>query len=173
MKKLIAILIISIILSGCILPESIIPFSHLQDFDLPNDAKFIRTIKLLDTPKKICLYMEENFLAGENPEKDYTPYEMYQIKQGNCANFACFAAFVANYHGYDTYLIYMLISTPWIEKDQAHLITVYKINKYYAYSDFAYYFDGLKNIDDIMDNYSWFRYNIYDCDMNIIETVYF
>lgn len=47
----------------------------------------------------------------------------------------------------------MLISTPWMEHDQAHLITIYKINKDYAYSDYAYYFDGFSSIDEIMDNY--------------------
>jgi hypothetical protein len=78
---------------------------------------------------------------------------MFQVKQDNCADYDCFAAFVAHYHGYETFLAYMLISTPWMEYDQAHLITIYKIDKDYAYSDYACYFDGFSSIDEVIDNY--------------------
>ncbi|MDD3657154.1 MAG: hypothetical protein PHI72_10425 [Atribacterota bacterium] len=106
MRSFIILLLISILFSGCgILPEIGIPgneppFSHHKDFTIVEDDIFIETIEQLDTPGKICLYMEQNFLPAEALEDDYNPYQMFQLKQGNCADYACFAAFIAHYHSY-------------------------------------------------------------------------
>jgi hypothetical protein len=177
MKKLIILLIIIIFLSlvsGCTLPnkpEQLLPFSHLKDFNMPKDSEFINTIETLNTPEKICNYMENNFMPLENLENDYTPYQMFQIKQGDCADYSCFAAFTANYHNFETYLVYIVLDVPWLETTQAHLFTVYKVGNYYAFSDYFYYTDGFNTISDIIDTYVWItHYTIYDSQMNIVDT---
>jgi hypothetical protein len=177
MKKLIILLIIIILLplfSGCVLPdesEQLLPFSHLKDFNMPNNSEFINTIEALDAPEKICQYMSDNFKGYENLDDDYTPYQMFQIKQGDCADYSCFAAFAADYHNIETYLVYIILDVPWSENIQGHLFTIYKVDNNYTFSDYSYYTDGFNSISDIIDTYAWvIHYTIYDCQMNIIET---
>ena len=92
MKKVILIGIIIVFLTGCS------GLYNISNFVLPNDDEFINTIKTLDTPKKICNYMENNFEYKFYPFKILTPYELFLYKKGDCNNFAIFAMFVANFH---------------------------------------------------------------------------
>lgn len=100
MKRIILILILCICLSGCTL-------YNLTNYTT-NDEEFLAVIKSLNTPEKICTYMEENF-EWQLHWLSYSPYQMWfanvKTRAGDCNDMSCFAVFVANYHGYETYQI--------------------------------------------------------------------
>lgn len=165
MKKIILLLLIVFTLSGC-------GIYNLNGFTLPDDMEFLAVIEELDTPKKICQYMLNNFEYHEKyTYKTLNPYELFIIKKGDCDDFSNFAKFIANYHDYETYQILMFFSST-INK---HSIVVYVEDKL-SFSDSQYYFSGFNNFREIVKfdcEYLIFekliKYIIYDYDMNIIE----
>lgn len=169
MKKIILLSIILIFLTGCS------GLYNLSNFILPNDSKFLDLIEDLDTPKKICKYMEDNFSQKLNIFNPLTPYQLFLIKKGDCDDFSNFAVFFANWHGYETWQIKIYHKNSIIK----HFIAVYKEDGKYNFSEGQCYifreatnFEEIVKYDCCLQNKDWSKYIIYDYDMNIIETVY-
>jgi len=99
------------------------------------DPIFVNLLEELDTPKKICDYMEENF-TYKNHDGKWTPYELYLSEWGDCGDFATFGCYFAHYHGYETYFI-----RAWYSDDLSHGIAVYVYeNGHYEFSSNTEYF---------------------------------
>lgn len=163
MKKLIIILIIALLTSGC-------GFYNLNDFVLPDDVEFIKVVEELDTPEKIGNYMEENFTCESNLIL-LNPYQLFMTKKGDCDDFSFFATFISHYHNYETYQI--LIEFP---LDTYHMIGVFKEENYYNISENMLYIECLcENFREIMNFYlynKWISYKVYDYYMNIVKQEY-
>jgi len=171
MKIFILFLTLTILLTGC-------GVLNLGDFVLPDDydIEFIKTVKTLNTPEKICAYMDDNFTYFCDPYKAIlSPYQSWLIEEVDCDDMVTFATSIANYHNYITYQINIYFKGTWIY----HALAVYLENDKYTYSSntnycpiYASYFN-----DIVLD---YFKYNerelnyyeIYDYDINLIEKVY-
>lgn len=163
---LILIFILNIFLSGC-------SVFNLSDFVLPDDVKFISCIEKLNTPKKICSYMKENFTYKPHPFHTLTPYALWKLCEGDCDDCSTFAIFVANYHNYQTYQIQIFFKGTFI----VHVLAVYSENCGYTYSNIkAYCPICASNFNDIVSDFFKFPieyelnyYKVYDYNMNLIE----
>jgi len=165
MKKVIILIIILMFLTGC----GYGGLFNLNNFILPNDIEFLKLIKELDTPEKICQYMLDNFESEEHSYITLTPYQLYLNKKGDCDDCSNFGIYIAHYHRYETYQFLMLFSgNIW------HSIAVYKEGNCYTFSDNQIYSGGCYlSFDDILQIYNgWIKYKIYDYEMNIVETEY-
>ena len=165
MKKLSLILILLtsiILLSGC-------GIYNLNCFTLPDDIEFLALIQELNTPKKICQYMADNFTYEAHAFYAPSPYTLWKTGRGDCNDFATFGIFIANYHDYETYLAKIYYKNT----NYQHILAVYKENGYYTFSDNQYYNPyGQSYIlfSDIIQIYNgWLSYIIYDYDMNIVK----
>ena len=168
MKKLLILLILfTLFLSGC-------GIYNLNSFVLPDDAEFLALIQELDTPQKICQYMQDNF-ESENHDVTLTPYQLYILRKGDCDDFYYWAAFFTNYHGYETYQILIFYPFPIYPVDTYHSIAIFKENGYYTFSENQYYNpDGQchNSFSEIMQLFNgWSSYTVYDYWNNIIEQV--
>jgi hypothetical protein len=168
MKKLMLFLMLTVLLSGCSL-------LNLSNVVLPDDINFINTVKELDTPEKICSYMKDNFVYKPNVFSNLEPYQLWLNQEGDCNDFAAFAMFVANYHNYTTYLIHIHFKGMLF----THVLAVYVENGKYTYSNNkAYYPIGVSSFYEIVSDYfdiiyyqeELSSYEVYDYDMNLIET---
>ena len=146
-------------------------FVNPNDFVLPYDI-FINTVKTLNTPQKICAYMQDNFVYKENFYSDPDPYQFFLIKEGDCDDMSIFAAFCANYHGYTTYQIHIYFKGACI----CHALAVYLENDKYTYSSNQTYCPLYASSfnDIVLDYFKYDKreinyYEIYDYDMNLIE----
>ncbi|MBA7574523.1 hypothetical protein ES695_11520 [Candidatus Atribacteria bacterium 1244-E10-H5-B2] len=173
MKKLLIILILStMFLSGCGSG-----LYNLNLFTLPDDAEFLALIQELDTPRKICRYMLDNFETEEHPYIALTPYELYLTRKGDCDDFSAFSKFIANYHGYITFQIKMLFASyVYVYPVYVyHVITVFTEYGHYTFAENQYYnpYGGYHNsFGSIMQIYhGWVSYTVYDYYMNIVEQV--
>jgi len=170
MKKIILLSIILIFLTGCS------GLYNLGNFVLPDDIEFLALIEELDTPKKICQYMLDNFGIEEHPYNTLTPYELYRIKKGDCDDFSNFSRFMANQHGIETYQILMFFPKPIYSIDVWHAITIYKEDDCYTFSENQYYNPCNKyynSFSEIMQIFNgWKKYIVYDYYNNIMETGY-
>jgi len=169
MKKIILILTLTILLSGCSVLD-------LGDFVLPDDINFINTINELDTPKKICSYMKDNFTYKTRLFYQPDPYAFWKLKKGDCTDFANFASFVANYHGYETWQVHIYYDEP-----SFHIIAIYiesigysfSSNQFYYPKDDVYYnnFQECVDRDFLYRLEGWISYEVYDYKNNLIEKV--
>lgn len=174
MKKLFVLILLTVLLitslSGCGL-------YNLNNFVLPDDAEFLALVQELDTPQKICNYMEDNF-TYEFHIYTLDPYTLWQTKKGDCLDFATFAVFIANCHGYETYQIRISFNSL-----LKHRIAVYVEDEGLSFSDcqcHSYYlsktyFDNFKEIVNYDCEYNigkeWSKYIVYNFDMQVIEQV--
>ena len=166
MEKIVVLLILILLLSGC----GLINPANLM---MPDDAEFLALVEELDTPEKIGDYMLENFEYKSNNFL-LTPYQLYKSKVGNCDDFSNFAVFIANHHGYETNQI--LIEFPlYIYDSQYHMIGVFKEGNYYNIFENTLYIECFcENFKEIMNFYlyqGWLSYIVYNYNMNVIEQV--
>ena len=168
MKKIILLIIILIVLTGCS------DIYNLSSFLLPDDIEFIKLVEVLNTPEKICQYMLDNFTYQPSPYASSTPYEMYTSKTGDCNDYSTFGTFIANYHGYETYQVIITF----LGDQYTHALAVYKEDRY-SFSDNGYYYTGKYNYNSFLEiveyesylrEQQWLKYVVYDYDMNIVET---
>ncbi|MCK4448731.1 MAG: hypothetical protein KAW56_16820 [Candidatus Marinimicrobia bacterium] len=169
----IALLIISLIfLSGCGFVY------NLTNFTIPDDENFIKVIESLDTPKKICAYMEDNF-EWEFTTFAYDPYTMWLIntKAGDCNDHSTWAIFVAHYHGYEVYQIKVWADYEGYPSWVFHLLGVFVEDGKYNYSSNWRYFPiQVDTFREIVDHHigTWdvklYKYKVLDYEMNIIES---
>ncbi|MCK4690147.1 MAG: hypothetical protein KAT41_07625 [Candidatus Marinimicrobia bacterium] len=167
----ISLLIIALIfLSGC-------GIYNLANFVVPDDLEFLAVIEDLNTPEKICEYMQENFEYGLSLWIAYSPYQMWllntQNKTGDCNDYSCFAVFVANWHGYETYQMNITYENYSIR----HLLAIFVENDKYNYSSDAYYYPiQVNTFREIIEhhcntfNTGWRSYKVFDYEMNIMES---
>ena len=173
-KTLLIISILSIIfLTGCGL-------FNVNGWICPDDdQEFIELINSLDTPEKICEYMES--FKWNISLHTYSPYQMYlaNLKDyndtGDCDDFAAFATWVARYHGYEVYRIYLwgkftgFYGLPLI---LPHVMGVFVEDGKYTYSNNQYYCplfaDSFKDIiaDYESRNYEVISFKVYDYENN-------
>jgi hypothetical protein len=152
------------LLTGCGIVSSV----------LPNETDFYQVIEELNTPRLICLYMQDNFeyqlqLIGEK-----TPIELYLMKVGDCNDFAEFTTFIAEYHGYTTYQIRIFfddsIIPHWLGVFEEDNGLTYSSNKIYSYL-------GFKTFSEIVENYcnkkerQMISYQVFDHNMILIDEV--
>lgn len=164
MKKIILLLILTIFLSGC-------SVFNLDDFVLPDDIEFLKIIENLNTPEKICNYMEENFEYEFHPLKTLTPYNLFLHRKGDCDDFATFAIYISNYHGYETYQIKIYFSGTLIR----HYLGVFVENGIYTFSSNRDYYPWLNDtFTDVVECYTnkYIFFKVYDYNMNLIEQNY-
>jgi len=104
-----------------------------------DDSEFVNLVYQLDSPEKICQYMENNinYKALSGP---HSPYQTYLSKEGDCGDYAVFASAIANFHGYECFYIIMNWTC-----GACHAITVYNMGGYYTYSSNYLYFDQYFN----------------------------
>ena len=172
MKTLLVLFtILIILLSGC-------GVFNLGDFVLPDDydIEFIKTVKTLNTPEKICNYMDDNFTYFCDPNKAIlSPYQSWLIKEVDCDDMSTFATSAANYHNYPAYQIYIYFKGTLIY----HALAIYLENDKYTYSsNQTYYPLYTSSFNDIVLDY--FKhdkreinyYEIFDYNMDLIEKIY-
>lgn len=162
----IILLVFLILLSGCTY--------NLTDFVLPQDEEFTTIVLTLDTPQKICKYMEDNF-EYEVTWNAYDPYTMWLLnKAGDCNDYATWAIFIAHYHGYEVYLIKIFADfegwAPWTY----HVLGVFVEKGKFTYSDVMYYHPiYVDTFEEIVDHYikdiKLYGFCVYDYDYNLIE----
>ncbi|MBA7591284.1 hypothetical protein ES708_33436 [subsurface metagenome] len=151
---------------------------NLNYFVMPDDSEFLALVQELDTPRKICQYMTDNFIYEQHILNILNPYQLYIKRKGDCDDFANFAQFIANYHNYKTYLVEICYSN----YPYKHYIVIYEENGFYNFSDNQIYI--LVNYDNIPDivkldiqwhynfyGHIWSSYTVYDYDNNIIENI--
>ena len=161
--KIIIFICILCLLCGCSF------IYDLTNFTVPNDEEFLAVINSLDTPKKICKYMEVNFTYESNLFA-YTPYQMWVLNRaGDCNDYATWAIFVAHLHGYEVYQIVVYASYG------KHMLGVF-VEDGYSYSDNQFYKDiHAETFQEIVNHHAkvWgvkvYNYKVYDYDMNFIE----
>ena len=179
-KTLLIISILSIIfLTGCGL-------FNVNGWICPeDDQEFMELVNSLNTPEKICKYMES--FKWNISLHTYSPYQMYlaNLKDyndtGDCDDFATFATWVARYHGYEVYRIYLwgkftgFYGLPLI---LPHVMGVFVEDGKYTYSNcYLYnplYADNFKSIiqDYELTQYPVIFYKVYDYENNLIEKGY-
>ena len=165
MKKILVILIL-ILLTGCGIYD-------LTNFILPNDEEFTTIVVSLDTPQKICKFMEENF-EHKLTWTAYSPYQMWLLntKAGDCNDYATFAIFVAHYHGYEVYQIKIHAnyeSLVWTY----HMLGVFVEDGKYNYSsNWEYYPIQVDTFEEIVNHYikdiKLYGFFVYDYDYNLV-----
>lgn len=157
MKKIIGLILIMLMLSGCGLYD-------LNSFVIPDDTEFIKVIKNLDTPEKIGSYMLANFEYEFHGFYSPDPYTLWKTKKGDCNDFATFGMFAANYHGYETYRVEI-----YYKGLVNHMIAVYKENDGYTFTSNRKYYEESKDSfkECIMSDY--IKYKVFDYDGNLIE----
>lgn len=174
--KIVLCILIVCSLTGC-------KMFDLNSFVLPDDNEFTTIIAELDTPEKICEYME-NFEWNVSIHT-YSPYQMYLANledwndTGDCDDFATFGAWVAHQHGYEVYRMQIWVkfnSFYYLPLILPHVMGIYVEDDKYTYSNNQVYrplfVESFQEIiDDYEDwNYSVISWKVYDYDNNLIET---
>lgn len=175
MKRILILVILIAFLTGCS------TIYDLTNFIVPDDEEFIAVIESLDTPKKICAYMDENF-EWEFRVLAYSPYQMWLenvkkiiksvlFKVGDCNDMSCFAAFAANYHGYTIYQIRVEFKETLV----GHFLCVFVEEGKYTYSSNTNYYPiFVDSFEDIVLHYferatkELRSYKVYDYNMNLV-----
>lgn len=112
-----------------------------------DDPEFVNVVNALDSPKKICQYMEDNF-NYKVLDGPHSPYQTYLSKEGDCADHAVFACAIANFHGYECFFIGMR----WTSGTE-HANTVYNMGGYYTYSNnWVYYGQRFNSIEECVNH---------------------
>jgi len=88
MKKIILLILILILLTGC-------GIFNLNGWICPDDGEFLAVIEELDTPQKIGDYMLENFTYEAHNFYAPDPYTLWKTKKGDCNDFSTFGVFIA------------------------------------------------------------------------------
>jgi hypothetical protein len=165
--KILAIILI-LILTGC--TNTIVPavYTNVEEPSLPDDPEFVELVQTLDTPYKICLYLNNEFLYKGNTEFP-NPYEFWLTKRGDCDDYSAFATLVANFHGYETYQIIMC------SKESCHALAVYVVDGKLNYSNFGYYRNTQVTTfkEVVLDGGYRLKYDyfiVYNYEMEIVET---
>lgn len=160
---LIGIMIFLTSLTGCGL-------FNLTDWVMPDDKEFIAIIETLNTPKKVCKYMEDNF-EWKLHWSSYSPYQMWlanvKFKAGDCNDMSCFAVFVAHWHGYEVYQIYIVDTSFY-----SHLLGVFVENGGYTSSSNTEYYSWVcESFEDVVNIHrnNYISYKVYDYENNLIE----
>ena len=168
--------IIVLVLIPCILFIGCNVFYNLNSFILPNDDEFDQAILKQNIPRKICLYMQENFDFMLHI-LNYSPYQMWlenvKNKVGDCNDYSTYAVFVADYHGYETYQICMFFKGGFF---WGHALAVYVENGRYTYSSndiyHPIYADDFSEVVSHYIEHSGLElsfYRVYNFQMKIIE----
>ena len=166
----ISLLIIALIfLSGC-------DIYNLANFVIPDDPEFIAVVENLNTPEKVCKYMEENFTPSVMEWwKSYSPYQIWlaniRTKFGDCNDYATFLLFTVNYHGYPVWQILLCY-----KDGSSHMIAAFIENGNYNYSsNFLYKPIQVDTFEEVVDyqmahgTRTLKRYIVYDYYMNFVE----
>ena len=162
--KIILIILVLVLLTGCGIYD-------LTNFVLPNDEEFTSIILGLDTPQKICNYMEENF-EYKLAWTAYSPYQMWILntKAGDCNDYSTFAIFVSNYHGYEVYQILI-----YYDNGTSHMLGVFVEGKF-TYSDvWVYHPVQVDTFREIVEHHCYISdrkfksFKVYDYNMGIIN----
>ena len=161
--KAIIILLLSL-LTGC-------GIANLNDFTVPNDMQFLECIDSLNTPKKICQYMCDNFEYEYHALISIDPYTLWKTKKGDCNDMSAFAVFVADYNGIEVYQIKIITSL-----FSGHTFAVYKEEDLYSFSsNYTYYKPEYNSFREMVEWFfneedtKWYEYTVYNEDMKIIE----
>lgn len=98
------------------------------------DPEFVNLVYQLDSPQKICQYMEKNinYKVQNGP---HTPYQTYLSEEGDCSDYAIFAISIAHFHGYESNRVMI----EWTNNEK-HSIVVYDMGDHYTYSSVYLYF---------------------------------
>ena len=122
MKRLILIIFL-IVLTGC-------GVFNLDGFIIPDDPEFLTVVESLDTPVRICQYMQENFTYKLYRYAAFSPYMLWKTQKGDCNDFSTFAVFCADWHGYKTCQIRIFFK----DSLMRHSLGVFVENGKYTYS---------------------------------------
>ena len=168
MKKLLLVIILSLLLSGC-------GIYNLSYFTVPDDIQFLECVAELSTPEKISDYMIRNFTYELHSFYAPDPYILWKTGKGDCNDMSTWVQFIGNYHNYETWQIqiFYLIDPLW-----RHWVAVYREDNLYNFFDNQYYipinatnFREIVNYDsDYLTFKIWTKYIVYDYEMNVIET---
>jgi len=97
------------------------------------DPEFVNLVYQLDSPEKICQYMEK-YISYKILIGPHSPYQTYLSKEGDCGDYAAFANGIAHFHGYESYHVVI----KWTN-GIAHSIVVYDMGDHYTYSSNYFY----------------------------------
>jgi len=129
------------------------------------DTQFVNLLYQLDSPKKICDYMEKyiNYKVLNGP---HSAYQTYLSKEGDCADHAVFANNIAHFHGYKSNHVHI----EWTN-DIYHAIVAYDWGDHYTYSSTQLYVSQSFNSIEACVNHCTSRfgyilsdYEVYDWD---------
>ena len=154
-------------LTGCL-------FYNLN-FVMPNDTKFLAIIESIDTPEKICNYMEENF-EWEFHLLSFSPYQMWLVnvkaRTGDCNDMSNFAVWVAHHHEYEVYQVHVYYEGEFI----SHLLGVFVEDGKMNYSSNTVYWKlQTSSFKEIAEHNCYKfckqlrKYKVYNYNMNTIE----
>ena len=173
--KVTLLIVALIFLSGCS------DVYNLSNFVVPDDLEFIEVIEGLNTPKKICEYMGDNFTPSDMPWwQSFSPYVVWvnnvKTKFGDCNDYGTFGIFVANWHGYEVAQILL-----WYKNEMnGHMIWTFVENGKINYASNYIYrpiqADTFKQVVDYqmaLGTKTLKCYLVYDYYMNFVESEYF
>ncbi|HUV84524.1 MAG TPA: hypothetical protein VMV86_02385 [Methanosarcinales archaeon] len=142
MKKLLILILITF-LTGC-------GVFNLGGFVMPDDSEFLAVVESLNTPEKICEYMEENFIYKIHRFYAPDPYTLWKLGEGDCNDFSTFAVFIADWHGYETYQIFIIFKNTLM----GHYLGVFVENEKYNYSSNKEYHPiSVNTFEEIVSDY--------------------
>jgi len=175
MKKVILLISILILLTGCIS----LGLYNLGNFILPDDSEFLDLIKELDSPQKISNYMLKNFIFELHINYAISPYELWKTKKGDDNDFASFGMFMAYHNDIEAYIIITRYYDPFMK----HAIAVYVEDDGLSFTDWQCYFRNngsyFNSFEEIVNwesvnvlSNEWTVYRVYDYDNKLVETGY-
>ena len=171
MKKIILLILILILLTGCS------GVYNLNIFVLPGDTGFIEVVKSLRTPQEISDYMMRNFTYEKHGLYTPDPYTLWKTGRGDCNDMSTWGCFVANYHNYKTWQIRIFYPN---DPFWQHWIAIYKEDIWLSFTDNQYYHPiNATSFREIVeyDSYYltgkiWIKFIVYDYWNNIVGTGY-
>lgn len=144
---------------------------------------------LLDTPRKVCLFLENYFVSSSSPSQLFAipVAQTFEAMRGDCDEYSMLALYWLTEHDYEAYLLDVVLDKWWDEYNtwQTHDICVYRDGEDQWYTiDIYHHGTGLsprgpyQSVDEICNNLrsrydapDWKEYSLYDIDGNPVETV--
>jgi hypothetical protein len=131
------------------------------------DSEFVSLLYQLDSPQKICQYMEKYF-SYKLLNGPHSPYQTYLSKEGDCCDHAIFANCLAHFHGYES----NIVNIAWTN-GHSHSIVVYDMGNHYTYSSVYLYFSQSFNSIEACVNHCTSRFGYILSDYEVFDWDYY
>lgn len=133
-------------------------------------ADFLSFLESMPDIYNMHLWMQDNFTQNYHAAA-YTPYQQWIYKNGDCNDMSTFVLYYLKVHFYCSYKqVYIRCN-----ENVAHMIAVEPHGLWYTsnqelYASFGSIADCVADWDSRTSNYSVKWYNVYDYDLNFIQS---